>query len=174
MELSSVEAIFRELNTARARYLVVGGLAVVAHGYVRLTADIDLVVDLDTDNVMRALTSLQRLDYRSRAPVEMMAFADPRNRAEWVRDKGMRVFSLYSSRHPATEIDLFIEMPFEFEAAYRDAVSIEVAADVSATFISLPDLLRLKREAGRAQDRVDIEKLEMLRRPRQAGPDDDD
>jgi hypothetical protein len=46
---------------------------------------------------------------------------------------------------------------------YRNAVSIDVAADVRATFISLPDLLRLKRAAGRAQDRVDIEKLETLR-----------
>jgi len=41
VEKRSVEAIIGALNAARVRYLVAGGLAVVAHGYVRFTADID-------------------------------------------------------------------------------------------------------------------------------------
>ena len=44
MEVLSVEAIVRALNTAKAKYLVVGGLAVNAHGFVRLTRDVDLVL----------------------------------------------------------------------------------------------------------------------------------
>ena len=164
MERRSVEAVFRELTAAGVRYLVVGGLAVVAHGYVRLTADIDLVIDLEPANIGRALSALARLDYRPRAPVEMKAFADAEKRTEWVRDKGLTVFSLYSPSHPATEIDMFVEMPLDFDTAYREAVTIEVAAGTTATFIGLKDLIRLKQQAGRAQDRLDIEKLEMIQR----------
>jgi hypothetical protein len=38
--------LFDALNKANIRYVVVGGLATVLHGYVRLTVDIDLAVDL--------------------------------------------------------------------------------------------------------------------------------
>jgi len=164
VERNSVEAIFRELTSANVRYLVVGGLAVVAHGYVRLTADIDLVIDLEPANIQRALEALQRLDYRPRAPVDINSFANAATRAEWVRDKRLTVFSLYSPSHPATEIDVFVETPFDFDAAYGRAIAVDVAPAVAATFVGLEDLLDLKRKAGRAQDRLDIEKLEMVRR----------
>ena len=163
MEQRSIEAIFAALNAAGARYLVVGGLAVVAHGYLRLTADVDLVLDLEPANLARALPALTHLGYRPRAPVALNEFADPLKRAEWVRDKGLTVFSLYSPNHASTEVDVFVESPLDFDAAYRAAAAIEVAPSVAATFIGLEDLLRLKRQAGRTQDRLDIEKLEMLR-----------
>ena len=44
MEVRSVEAILRALNAAEVEYLIVGGLAVNAHGFVRLTRDVDLVL----------------------------------------------------------------------------------------------------------------------------------
>ena len=43
------------------RYLVAGGLAVVAHGYLRFTADVDLIVDLEPANVTRAVAALESL-----------------------------------------------------------------------------------------------------------------
>lgn len=162
MEKRSVEAIIGALNGANVRYLIAGGLAVVAHGYVRFTADVDLIVDLEAANVRRAMTTLASLGYRPRAPVEVDEFADPAKRAQWVREKGLMVFSLYSAEHPATEVDLFVESPLDFEQAYRAAVRMEVATGVSATFIGLSDLLRLKQQAGRAQDLLDIDKLKAL------------
>ena len=93
MEQHSVEAIVRALNAANVRYLIAGGLAVVAHGYVRFTADIDLILDLEPANVRHAMAAFKRLGYRPRAPVALDDFADPANRAEWVRDKGLTVFN---------------------------------------------------------------------------------
>jgi len=169
MERHSIEAIVSALNRANVRYLIVGGLAVVAHGYVRLTADIDLVLDLEAGNVARALPALKQLGYRPRAPVQLEEFADPQKRAEWVRDKGLTVFSLYSAEHVATEVDLFVEAPLDFEAAHAAAAAMEVAPGLAATFVGLSDLLRLKRQAGRTQDRLDIEQLEALHRARGGG-----
>lgn len=65
MKLASLEAIMRALNEAQARYLIVGGLAVAAHGYGRVTFDIDLVVQLQPDNVQRAMNGLESLGYRA-------------------------------------------------------------------------------------------------------------
>jgi hypothetical protein len=164
VERHSVDAIVGALNAANVRYLVAGGLAVVAHGYVRFTADVDLIVDLEPVNVTRAVAALESLGYRPRAPVAFGEFADPQKRAQWVRDKNLTVFSVYSPQHALTEIDLFVESPLDFEAAYRSAIRKEVAPGVAATFIGIRDLVRLKQRAGRPQDLLDLEKLTSLDR----------
>jgi hypothetical protein len=119
VERRSIEAIIWALNAEGVRYLVVGGLAVVAHGYVRLTVDVDLVLDLDEGNLRRAVAALSRLGYRPLAPVAFEQFCDARARATWVREKGMTVFSLFSPEHEMTEVDLFVEAPLDFASAYR-------------------------------------------------------
>lgn len=169
MEAGSVEAIVRAFNARGVRYLIAGGLAVVAHGYVRFTADMDLILDLAPGNLAQALDVLAELEYRPRAPVPLDAFADPEQRARWVQEKGLTVFSLYSPRHPATEIDVFVEPPCDFDAAYRSAEQMEISPGIPATFIGFDDLVRLKERAGRPQDRLDVEKLTALRR----GPADE-
>ena len=57
MKLASFEAIVRALNDAGVRYLVAGGLAVNAHGYLRFTKEADLVLDLTRNNAERALAN---------------------------------------------------------------------------------------------------------------------
>ena len=162
MTVKSVEAIVAALNAAGARYLIVDGLAVVAHGFVRFTSDVDLVLDPDPGSLGRALDALARLGYRPRAPVEITAFADPMKRAAWMRDKGLVVFSLYSPDHAATEVDLFVEEPFDFATAYGHAVRFEVAPGLPATFIARADLIAMKRRAGRPVDLDDARVLESL------------
>ena len=61
MEVRSIEAIVRALNEAEVQYLIVGGLAVNAHGYVRLTRDIDIVLALESENALRGLRALTKL-----------------------------------------------------------------------------------------------------------------
>ena len=165
MERISVEAIVKALDAAGTRYLIVGGLAVAAHGYVRFTADIDIVFDPAPAALRAAIEALRGLDYRPRAPVAIEEFADPEKRARWTREKGLTVFSLFSDRHPATEIDLFGEPPFDFESAYAHAARFEMAPALQATFVGLADLLDMKRAAGRPQDRQDLEALLALRPP---------
>ncbi|MCH7891199.1 MAG: hypothetical protein IH921_06830 [Gemmatimonadetes bacterium] len=55
MKLRTLEAIFAVLNGGGVRYLVAGGVAVNAHGYQRMTQDLDLVLDLERNNVLTAL-----------------------------------------------------------------------------------------------------------------------
>jgi predicted nucleotidyltransferase len=57
MEVRSIEAVIRALNDAGVRYLIAGGLAVIAHGYTRSTQDMDLILDLGEDNLSRAVAA---------------------------------------------------------------------------------------------------------------------
>ena len=162
MERGSIETILEALNRANVRYLVVGGLAVVAHGFVRFTADIDLVLDPEPAAMRRAIDALSGLGYRPRAPVAFTELADPEKRRTWAREKGLTVFSVFSKEHAATEIDVFVEAPFDFESAYANAERLDVAPEVSATFVGLSDLIAMKRRAGRPQDLQDVAELESL------------
>jgi len=163
VQKESVERILKALNAASVRYLVAGGLAVVAHGYMRFTADVDLIVDLQEGNVRRAIEALAALGYRPRAPVSLEQFADASVRRRWVAEKGLTVFSLHSTEHPMTEVDLFVEPPLDFETAYQTRLQVNVASGVQASFLGYNDLVTLKRRAGRAQDLVDLEQLRIIK-----------
>ena len=103
------------------RYVVVGGLATVLHGHARLTADVDLVIDLAPGEARKALEALTRFRLRTRAPVDSLAFADA-VRQDWRDQKGMRVFSLYDPSNPMLEVDLFTEHPIDFEELWRPSI----------------------------------------------------
>lgn len=47
------ERVFRTLQEQKIRYAVAGGVALVLHGVVRFTADLDLIVDLERENLVR-------------------------------------------------------------------------------------------------------------------------
>jgi hypothetical protein len=76
VRLASVEAIARALNDAGVPFIVVGGLAVNAHGYGRATEAIDLVVPLVPDTIRNGFRALEALGYRPRVPVTAEEFGD--------------------------------------------------------------------------------------------------
>lgn len=158
---SDFEIVFAALEQRRVRYLVVGGVAVVLHGYPRFTADLDLLVALDPANASAAMEALVSLGYRPRAPVAAMEFADPEKRRVWIEEKGLVVFSLWSPERPATEIDVFVAEPFPFEPAFERATRVSLGPLV-VRVAAIPDLIQLKEQAGRPKDHDDIEKLRAI------------
>lgn len=162
MKLASLEAILRVLNDAGTRYLVVGGLAVAAHGYGRATFDVDLVIQLQPENVRRAMKALESLEYRPLVPVSAQDFSDSEIRQAWIRDKGMIAFQLHSDRHRETRIDVFILEPFEFDAEYDNALVGSIAPGVQTRFVRIETLIRMKEAAGRGKDLEDVRQLRRL------------
>lgn len=155
------EPVLKTLNEAGARYLVVGGVAVVLHGHLRTTGDLDLVVEMSPANLDRALVALEGSGFQPRPPVPLRSFADPETRRSWVEEKNLRVFSLWHPDIPGFEVDLFVEEPFDFDEVWSRRVEVELEG--STTFIvALDDLVALKKASGRAQDLEDIEALEDL------------
>lgn len=160
--MSVYEPIFKILNAAGVRYVVVGGVATLLHGYARLTADVDLAVDLAPQEALKMIRALAGKGFRPQAPVSAEMFADPVVREEWLQEKHMRAFSLVDPANPMRVVDLLLkpEIPFEellarSQEAFVGGTSVRVA--------SLDDLITLKRHAGRPQDLVDIEELEAIR-----------
>lgn len=157
--------IFAALDEAGARYVLVGGLAVVLHGYARLTADVDIVVDLAPGEAIKAIAALTRIGMVPRAPVHARDFADPEKRRAWVEEKGMRVFSMHDPRRPLIEVDVFVEPPLPFDALLARADWIALG-DQRVPVACIEDLVTMKRDAGRPKDHEDIAALEAIARRR--------
>ncbi len=149
------------MNEANVRYIVVGGLAVIAHGYLRYTKDVDLVIQLKPDNIERAFEALVPLGYRPAVPITREQFADPANRERWAREKGMTVLQLWSDDHRETPIDVFVTEPFDFDAEYMAAVRKPLSGGIELRVARISTLIRMKEIAGRPEDKIDIEHLRM-------------
>jgi hypothetical protein len=161
MRLQDVEAILRALNDANAHYLIVGGLAVVAHGYPRLTVDIDIVLSLERENVLRAMKALHAIGYRPLAPVKAEQFADEALRESWRREKQMIVFQMMNLDRASTRLDIFVSEPFDFAEEYAQAVWLDVAG-IPSPVLRIETLIAMKEQANRPKDLGDAGELKKL------------
>ena len=153
--------VLKELNQAQVRYLVVGGVAVVLHGHLRATGDLDIVLQLESDNLALAMGVFAAAGYEPKAPVRLEDFSDAETRAAWIRDKHLVVFSLRHRQKPGAHVDLFVSEPFDFEAQY--ALALRVTTNVvTVPVVSVAALIDMKQATGRAQDVADCEALRVL------------
>jgi hypothetical protein len=162
MQVRSVEAIVTALNEAQVRYLIVGGLAVNAHGYERLTRDVDLVIGLEHGNIIRGLRALQSIGYQMVVPVTPEQFADPAAREMWRRDKNMIVLQFWSDHHGRTPVDVFVYEPFDFALEYGRARWENITDKARAPIIGYEALVAMKLAAGRDRDLLDVQALRKL------------
>jgi predicted nucleotidyltransferase len=163
MTKASLSEIIQSLNVAGVRYLVVGGIAVNAHGYYRSTVDVDLLIQLERANVVKALNTLIRIGYRTTIPVTVEDFADPAVRYSWITEKQMKVLKLVSDAHRETDIDVFVSDPLGFDDAYARAHFYPLTEGVEVPVCGYDDLVKLKLLASRPQDLADLDQLRIAR-----------
>jgi len=148
-EPADVARICRALNESGARYLLIGGFAVIAHGAGRLTKDIDLLIDDTPENVARVKRALSVLADNAAAEVAN----DDVQRHVVVRVADEVVVDLMGR---ACGIS-FAEAAADAETLERDGVAIRVASPQT--------LIRLKN-TPRPQDALDRAFLEGVLRAR--------
>jgi len=140
--------LLSDLNRVGVRYVLVGGIALIRHGVVRMTRDIDVVLEPGCDNIERVRTLI----------------------AEWgaTRPDGSPIpadtIAAGKSIHLATphgHIDLLAEQasPLTFAELIARA-DVRRVDGVEAPICSLADLVALKRIASRERDLADLSELE--------------
>ena len=155
--------IFAALNAARVKYLVVGGLAVVLHGVSRFTWDVDLAIELTTDNVARLTKALQRLGFVPRVPAPVHGLADAAMRRHWVHHKHMTVYSFIQRKSPPRVIDILLNPPGRFDAIHRRRVTVK-AWGIAVPLVPVDVLVKMKQAAGRPEDLLDVAALKAVGR----------
>ena len=138
------------LNQHGVRYLVVGGHAVIHHGYARLTGDIDIYYEQTDDNASRLYAALEAF-WEGEVP-------SVRQARELLEDDVVVQFGL-----PPNRIDLLSRLvAAPFADAYQRRVNERMVVNgkpLIIPIIGLGDLIANKRAAGRHKDLDDVEHL---------------
>jgi len=166
--MTSFLALFAALNRNKVQYLVAGGWAVNLYGIERATGDIDLVVCLDPHNLEIFVEVMKELSLKPKAPVPVDDLIREDRREEWIRDKGMRVFSFFDPKTPYFLLDVFIEIPFDFQTTYAQRSKIR-AGDTVVPVVPIRNLIEMKEKAGRPQDLADVYYLKQVEKERENG-----
>lgn len=154
--------IFRKFNENGIKYIVVGGIAVNLHGIPRMTYDIDLILDLEDKNLEKFLGLLNKWEFKPKVPVNIMDFAKKKNRDEWIKNKNMKAFNLVNPGWAMSEIDIVINSPMDYNKASKEIIYFNLQ-DISIPTISIDNLIKMKKLAGREQDKADIRYLKRLK-----------
>ncbi|MBU2101775.1 MAG: nucleotidyltransferase family protein, partial [Candidatus Omnitrophica bacterium] len=64
------EELAWEFQKQKVKYVIVGGIAVNLLGYMRSTADMDILVEMSNENLAKIVTILKNEGYRVKQPVE--------------------------------------------------------------------------------------------------------
>ncbi len=146
---------FRRLSDEHVEFVVIGGLAVISHGHVRATLDLDICYARTPENLERLVRALAELRPRLRgAPAELPFFWDVRTLRNGLN------FTLTTT---AGDIDVLGEVTGL--GGYGELALRSETVDLYGTkvrIMSLADLIRSKAAAGRAKDLVDLEALRRL------------
>ena len=107
--------LFRALNDAGVRYVLVGGVALNLQGVERATMDVDVAIALDGDNLLRAVGALRALGLQPIAPVSWDDVMRPGQLERWHREKHMLALGLRKIEGFAPTVDILIKplVPFE-------------------------------------------------------------
>ncbi len=146
--MNDFAAALRELNESGVRYVIVGGLAVIRHGAVRATKDVDAAIAMDGDNLAR----LEKL------VSECWHATNPDGSP--LRTTILAAGGVLALRTPHCLVDILSEQllpaPFDDVLARADVKRID---GVEAPICSFADLVAMKRAAGRGADLLDLERL---------------
>jgi hypothetical protein len=148
-----LHALLAALHEQGVRFIVIGGVAVGAHGYVRGTKDLGLVPDPDPDNLGRLVAALEELG--SELPTVGGRPFDPTNDAGVVR-RGGNVTA--DTRFGGLDIVQHARGVPAYSQLAEDAIESELLG-VPVLICSLARLREMKKAQGRAQDQADLENL---------------
>ncbi|GGI27197.1 nucleotidyltransferase [Pedobacter mendelii] len=145
------QELINKLLLHKVDFIVIGGYAVIFHGYARTTGDIDIWLSPTNDNKVKLLEVFKTMDFfeADLQPIIDMDFT------------GYFVFSLWEEPEKVdfiTKINLV-----EFEEASKRKIIVEVDG-LKIPFLHLDDLVLSKFNTGRLKDKADIEELQHIQR----------
>lgn len=136
------EEFFELLNKHKVRFVVVGGYAVVFHGFPRFTGDIDVYYEAETKNIEALLSALSEFGF---------------NFPELTVPELSKQGQVVQLGQPPNRIDLINQISGrEFEPVWQNKVAGSYGKE-SVFYINLDDLLQNKQATARTKDLQDIE-----------------
>lgn len=155
------EEIFRKFEEQGVKYIIVGGMAVNIHGYIRATTDLDILAEMADDNLAKIVNILKEEGYKVKQPVDPIVIANEETRRGWIENKNMKAFNFYKEDF-FKEVDIIIESPINFETALKTVCNYKIS-DLTLPVISMDNLIKMKKGSARGIDKLDISQLRKIK-----------
>ncbi len=133
------------LNEAKVRYLIIGGQATIAYSEPRYTKDLDIWVEPSRLNAQRLINALEKFG----APINSVTIAD------FEKPGTVFIFGIEPNR-----VDILTKVKGATFARCYKARTMHVLSRFKIPFVSIHDLIKIKKATARPQDLIDVEKLE--------------
>ena len=150
-------ALLRRLDQSGVEFVVVGGIAAIAHGSPRFTFDLDIVFATDEANLRRLSAALLDLNAKLHGVVDEVPFVpDPR---------ALRQVRLLCLSTDEGRLDVMVQP--DGSKGYDQLLAGSIEAVVEGTAIrvaGIDDLIAMKKAAGRPKDRLHLEELYAIKR----------
>ena len=143
--LNRLKEIFKSLQQHNVKYVVIGGIAAVLYGVPRATFDLDILIEATQENAQRMLDAFLDAD---------LGTATLTNSDEILANE----ITIFKDR---VRVDVQISTPgIDFASAWGKKQKMEYQGQAFYV-VSLDDLIKSKRTAGRAVDLEDVRLLEL-------------
>ena len=153
--MTDFASLLRALGSQSVDYILVGGVAAVAHGSSRLTQDVDIVYARDPRNLARLVAALAPYSPYPRGAPPGLPF-------RWSVET-LRAGLNFTLTTDAGDIDLLGEITGggRYEELLRDSITL-LLFETECRCVTLRRLILLKRAAGRPRDYDAIAELEAI------------
>ncbi len=156
------KTLLRTLVEHEVEFVVIGGLAVAAHGFPRATKGVDIVPNPDRDNRRRLYEALHALDAE---PIEL-GDSRPEELPVPFTPDGLDEGGNWALRTRAGRIDVlqWLAGVEGYEQLSADAIDVDLAGIGRVHVAGYDDLVAMKHAAGRPTEQADLNELERVRR----------
>lgn len=158
-----IAELLQSLSDAQVQYVLVGGLAVQLHGFLRSTFDVDLVLAMNEDNLVRFIAVAKQYGLIPVIPVPIDSLKNAGQIDQWCREKGMLAFALREPHIGGGVVDILLRPEVPFETLMANSVA-GILFGRQIWIASIDDLLTMKRSANRPKDQLDVVALGKIKR----------
>jgi hypothetical protein len=144
MKLEQLTEICKKLNEYKVKYVIVGGIAIILHGFERKTIDVDIIIDSSEENITKIISAL-----KNEIPeIEELREEDAR---EYLT---IKVVGKILGQN--TEIDLIREMWGVNYIKARENQEVQQIHGVNIPIANIDTLIEMKKKSERSQDKEDL------------------
>ena len=143
-----IQTLLRSLRGHKVKFLVIGAWALPAHGYTRMTQDVDIFIEATEENASRTMKALVQVGYDIVRDTTAKTFL--------TKKVLLREYVLRTDIHPFAK-------GITFKEAWANKIQTQIKG-VKIFVPSLDDMITMKEAAGRYQDMADLEALKEIKR----------
>jgi|SRR6266498_1161552 predicted nucleotidyltransferase len=143
---------WRACQTARLRYIIVGGFAINLHGYQRVTDDMDILIEDNLENRKSLREAFKIADIGDFEPLERLEFIP-----------GWTYFHLNNGFRLDVMTNVKGLEMLSFQDLYKNAVEVQIK-DIKVRFLNINHLIASKKAANRPEDQIDVIYLEKIKK----------